>query len=688
MDYYIAANGSDNQNGSIDAPFQSITKAQQAVREYIKLGMKQDVTVYLRGGLYELESPLRFEEKDSGRDGFQVRYCSFPGEEATLFGGKRITEWVPFDENIWQAKLESGIKFNTLYADDARVKQARLPAVGYFETDEHPVSDVVNSKQLGIHYHAEDFAADCNLAGAQAFVWPGEGEWNWFSELKPIASVDADKCYLQFESPSTWPIGAGSRYYVQGALGLLRAPGQFHLDSSAGVVYYWPANEAANPNEQTIIAPMVQRLLDISGAGPQQLVSSLIFSELTLACTDFFREYRMMDDNVEQDEHREGLVYINHAEDVRIEACKLLNSGSCGVFLDHYSRHIVIDGNDIQHLGYIGISLNGFAPGAGPFVSAAASYTNCHNRITNNRIEHGGELVGHGCGILLYQSGDNEIAHNLIADMPRYGVSMKGLRHKAMPNELYDIPVTWDNHWEFLHSRNNYIAFNDISGVMTDSQDGGLIEAWGVGRGNIIHSNFLHDSGIHFSFGFGIYLDDAADDFTVTNNVITRLYSTGEGKLWMLIFSKGIGNRIKNNLLVSNPQAISAIGSQEMADEENKHIQIDCNIIYNSGYLYYFVNYSDERFTAADRNMYWRDGEPCLVAGCLPLPSSVEDVLERNEYDLAQWRTLSNGKYDGETLLVEPLFVQTEAANYRLLPHSPAYGLGWTDIEFAKIGPK
>ncbi|CAK4840682.1 unnamed protein product [Aphanomyces euteiches] len=156
----------------------------------------------------------------------------------------------------------------------------------------------------------------------------------------------------------------------------------------------------------------------------------------------------------------------------------------------------------------------------------------------------------------------------------------------------------------------------------------------------------------------------------------------------MLIFSKGIGNRILNNLLVSNPDAIAAIGSQEMADEENKHIEIERNIIYNSGYLYYFVNYSDERFTSADRNLYWRNGAPCKVAGCLPLTASGVDSLERNEYDWVEWRSLANGKYDGETIQAEPLFLLAEAADYRLLPHSPAYRLGWTDIEFTKIGLK
>lgn len=686
--YYVATNGSDDHRGTAEAPFHTLQRAQLEVRKKIENGMSEDVMVYVRGGLYELESALRFNDKDSGKDGFEVRYCSFPGEEAALVGGKRITNWIPFKEGIWQAHVDKGMSFYTLYADGARVKQARLPAAGYYQTDGLQANSDERLKQRGIRIRAEDMPLHSSLAGTQVYVWPGEGEWNWFSETKPVASFDPENRYVQFESPTTWPVEAGSRYFLQGSLDFLQSPGQFHLDSSAGIVYYWPEIGADHPNEQTILAPTVQRLLDINGLNHLQPVRSLCISGFSLACTDFSREYRMMDDNVEQPEHREGLIYINHAEHIRIEGNKLKHSGSCGIYLDHYSKHITIDSNDIRNVGYIGISLNGFAPGAGPFDSPAHSYTNAYNHITNNRIQHGGELVGHGCGILLYQSGDNEISNNYIADMPRYGISMKGLRHKVMPAELYGIAVTWNNHWDFLHTRNNRVACNDISFVMTDSQDGGLIEAWGTGRGNVIHSNHLHDSGIHFSFGFGIYLDDAADDFTVTNNVIRNLFSTGDGKLWMLIFSKGIGNRIRNNLLVSNPDAIAAIGSQEMAGEENKHIAIACNIIYNSGYLYYFVNYSEERFAAANRSLYWRNGEPCKVAGNLPLASSGQDRLGRKEYDWEQWRLLANGKYDGETLITEPLFMNANEADYRLHPKSPAYSLGWTDIEFANIGPK
>ncbi|WP_139995045.1 right-handed parallel beta-helix repeat-containing protein [Paenibacillus paridis] len=686
--FYVAMDGNDKQSGSTNAPFRTIGRAREHVREYIEHGMDHNVNVYIRGGLYEQEAALRFDDRDGGKDGFWVRYSAFPGEEAVIAGGKKITGWTVFKGNIWAAKLDSGLTFHTLYAEGARVKQARLPASGYYETDLSSTASNEQEARQGLFMREKDMPLEQDLSGTQVFVWPGEGEWNWFSELKSVAAVNRTERFAQFESSSTWPIGAGSRYYIQGHLSFLQSPGQYYFDQGESTLYYWPANDHADPNKQTVIAPMVTRLLDINGRSPEQTVRSLSFSRLTLACTDFFPEYRMMDDNVEQTEHREGLIYINHAEDIQIESCQIGFAGSCAIFLDHYAKSIAIEGNDINQFGYIGISLNGFAPGAGPFEYPEASYTNSHNRIANNHIQQGGELVGHGCGILLYQSGNNQITNNLIADLPRYGISMKGLRHKTMPSKLYGIDVTWDNHWAFLHSRNNLIAYNDISRVMTDSQDGGLIEAWGVGRGNVIDSNYLHDSGIHFSFGFGIYLDDAADDFTVTNNIITRLYSSGSGKLWMLIFAKGIGNRISNNLLVSNPDAIAAIGSQEMADEENKHIEIAGNIIYNSGYLYYFVNYSEERFAAADRNLYFRNGKPCLIGGCLPLPDRGDDPLGRKEYGFQEWRSISNGKYDKNTVFSDPLFIDAEMADYRLRPESPAYRLGWSSIDFSKIGPK
>jgi hypothetical protein len=688
LSYYVSIGGDDNNTGSETEPFRTIDKAVLRVRETIVSGLREPITVYIRGGRYERLAPLRFDERDSGTPECPITYRAYPGEEVVITGGRALTGWVRFNGNIWKAPLGQERACSTLYANGRRVSQARLPASGYYETDTLP-EGMEKSRQLGIRFReGEEPSAITTEDNLSVFVWPGEGEWNWFSETKTVAAYDAESRYLAFRSPSSWPIGEGSLFYVQGSLSFLRAPGQFHADGAEGFVYYWPADGEADPNGQTVVVPGTTRLLEIAGSDREHPVTGLVFQGLTLSCTDFFPEYRMMEENVERDEHRDGIVYLANAASVAIEQCKLVQSGSCGIYADRSVTGLVAERNVISGFGHIGISLCGYAPGEGAFDNPQDADRNGHHRISNNVIEHGGELVGHGCAILMYQSGHNVITNNRISRMPRYGISLKGLRQGEMPPSLYGIPVTWDNHWDFLHTRDNLIAYNDISQVMEDSQDGGMIEAWGVGRGNVIHGNDLHDSGIHFSFGFGIYLDDAADGFTVSHNVIRGLFSTGSGKLWMLIFSKGIGNRIHNNLLVDNPMAISAIGSQEMAGEENKHIEIASNIVYNSGYLYYFVNYDDQRFASADRNLYWREGAPCRIAGELPLPSAGPDELERHVYEWDDWRSLAEGRYDESTVIAAPLFVNPHAGDYRLLPESPAYRLGWKDIVFEVIGPK
>ncbi|MDF2834645.1 MAG: right-handed parallel beta-helix repeat-containing protein [Paenibacillus sp.] len=686
--YYVATGGDDNNPGSEREPYRTIDRAVLRVREIIASGAREPITVYIRGGRYERQTPLRFDERDSGTAESPVTYRAYPGEEVVITGGRTLTGWVRTNGNIWRAPLGEGRACSTLYADGKRVQQARLPAAGYYETDSLP-EGLDDTRQQGIRFR-EGEAPPLAAAeeGLSVFVWPGEGEWNWFSETKAVAAYKAEDRYMTFRSPASWPIGEGSRFYLQGSLSFLRAPGQFHIDGNEGYVYYWPADGVADPSGQTVIVPETTRLLQIAGSRPEQPVTGLVFHGLTLSCTDFFPEYRMMEDNVEREEQRDGLVYLTNADSITIEQCKLVQSGSCGLFVDRSVKGLIAERNVISGFGHIGISLCGYAPGEGPFVGPRDADRNGHHRIADNVIEHGGELVGHGCGILMYQSGHNVITNNRISRMPRYGISMKGLRQGAMPPAIYGIPVTWDNHWDFLHTRDNLIAYNDISHVMEDSQDGGMIEAWGVGRGNVIHGNDLHDSGIHFSFGFGIYLDDAADDFTVTHNIIRGLYNTGSGKLWMLIFSKGIGNRIRNNLLVDNPMAIAAIGSQEMVGEANKHIEIASNIVYNSGYLYYFVNYDDQRFASADRNLYWKQGQPCRIAGELPLPSAGPDELDRDVYEWADWRSLADGRYDKSTVVAFPMFMDPLAGDYRLKPESPAYLLGWNDIAFGEIGPK
>jgi hypothetical protein len=597
-------------------------------------------------------------------------YRAYPGEQPTLVGGCVLNGWEHVEASIYRVPIGDWPCW-TLFENGERATMARWPKQGYLHVAQRATDDSL--RQFG--YGADDLP-DFEPHDAQVFIWPGEGEWNWMSQTQPITAIDREARLISMADPAAWPIDAGARYFVQGARAFLSAPGEFALDSAEGYLYYWPRQTPIAA--QTIIAPTTTRLISLQGRSAQQPLEHVHMEGLRLHFSDFTNRYRMpiseAEDNDEWEEARSGLVYLENARHCVVRACTISGAGFSGVLINRYAQHNTIADNSISDSGCHGVYLAGWGIGQGPFDSAEASYVNKHNRILNNRISDGGRLVGHGSGIQLYYSGDNKIAHNTITRFPRYGISLLGLRHKVMQTAYYGIPVTWENHWNFLHARNNTIQFNDISAVMQDSQDGGMIQAWGPGRGNLIDGNHLHHSGIHFSFGFAIYLDDAADDFTVSNNLIHDLYQSGSGRLRMVIFTKGIGNRLINNVLINNA-AEAAFGSMEMADEENRDLEIVRNICVNSGlYAYDFINWSEQRIARADHNIFYRADGPPEIRGC---PAATT---------WAEWRAAFVQRYDQHSLTVEPGFVDVDRHDYRFIDASAARALGIQPLAVETMG--
>lgn len=69
--FYVAPSGSDANAGTQGAPFQTLSRAQNAARIAKTRGA---VTVVLRGGTYFLPETLSFGSQDSGAEGAPVVY--------------------------------------------------------------------------------------------------------------------------------------------------------------------------------------------------------------------------------------------------------------------------------------------------------------------------------------------------------------------------------------------------------------------------------------------------------------------------------------------------------------------------------------------------------------------------------------------------------------------------------------
>ncbi len=634
--FYVSSEGSDSNPGTIDLPFKTVQKAQTAVRTVIEGGMIGNITVYIREGVYNSYSNyfLSLNNSDSGRNGYFVKYAAYPGENPVFEGGKSITNWESVDNNIYRANIGTDWTFNSIFENDERVNIARTPNKGGaregYMTVAAPMVSTDNKKKF--HFNEGDIpeGLDPNTEELEIFIWAGgpKGIYNWHAALKKIVDIDYTNRIITLDSNVNYEIGPGSRYYIQGSMSMLDAPGEFYIDKTAGYLYYWPINSSIS--EQKIIAPKLRRIMSISGT-EDSLVENIIVEGITMRNINYTRTI-----------YYTSGVYLRNVRNISIKDNYIHGIGGIGIEFRDAAQNITISGNRIYDIGDIGILVQG---------NSGSTNMN-HNTITNNLIQKVGRLVGHGHGIRLSNTNNTAVTHNRIFDSPRYAISMKG-----------------------GGTTDNIIQYNDVFECNKDSQDTGLVEAWMAGAGNVIDHNRIYNSDIHFSFGFGIYLDDQSGSFRVSNNILHGLQQSGEGDLRNPILSKGVGNEFINNYVVNNPA--SSYGPFGSYDTKSENLSLSKNIFYNSGdVVYQFTGYNDDRFAFADYQLLFNENGQYRVVG----------VPGANNFD--EWRTLYDYKFDQLSIIDNPQFMDESKDDYRIRYDSPARKLGIEEIDVANIGLK
>ncbi|MBZ0297015.1 MAG: right-handed parallel beta-helix repeat-containing protein [Anaerolineae bacterium] len=669
--YYVSPLGNDAWSGTQpdahanEGPFKSIHHARDVIRQQIASGMTEDIEVQLRGGEYFLDSTVVLTEADSGKDGFQITYRNYPGEQPIIYTGLQVTGWEPHSGSIYKAHVD--YPFQTLYENGLRAIKARYPNSGYHRVE---AADDLES-QLQFRFKPGDVPQIENIHELQVYVWPGgpHGEWNWFTDILPVQSVDFDERTVTLERSTRYIIGsAGSRYFVQGALELLDAPGEFYLDSQEMIVYYWPRQTPIE--EQVIIAPTAIRAFAFVGSSRESVTQNIRLEGLELCASDTVNEFGGRPPGGEFTlPNEDGLIYLQNAEQISIINCHIHDTGMHGVFGNQWVQNVSITGCHLHNIGFTGVLFNG----AWTTIDAI----NKGHQVVNNYIHHTGQVIGYGAGVQLSNTGESYVAHNRIYHTPRYAISMKGTWPGIMVHEDVDgIRVREDMVMDFIHTRGNVIEFNDMSRANVDSQDTGVFEGWGVySAGNTLHNNLIHDSDIPFSFGFGVYLDDEVSNTTVTNNVIYNLQKGGGGKMWAVFYIKGIQNRFYNNIAANSENSNSAFAVHGYLNAPNHDLEFDRNIVYNAGDIVYSMsNWERNKFKSADDNLFYNTKDAYKMRGIPGIRS------------LSQWRESLDREYDQHSITADPHFMDADHNDFRLRYDSPAYGLGFEDINMVDIG--
>ncbi|MBD3344959.1 MAG: hypothetical protein GF401_07845 [Chitinivibrionales bacterium] len=498
--FYVSPDGDDSNDGSQSSPFKTLHQAQQACRN---IGGEAK-TVILREGNYYLDSTLRFDENDAGAEQNPVLWKSADGEEAVIYGGKRITGWevyeqiegktpgipqFPLNGTIYRAPLsDPDWVFWNLSENGKRSSHARHPnhrdprptghgwgALIHVNPDGTPANRTNND----FRYQDGWFPDNWEYSHARLVFGPG-----WFTDARPVSNVDYTNKVITVE-PNTNPT---TRYWAEGSIDFIDQPGEWAI-SDDGYVYYWPKNTPIE--EQVVVGATMKRTIEFRGSSPSNPVKYISLENLTISTSNSPAEAYSSktspsspgdedhENNCEIDEMRHGLVHFENAEYCTVKFCKIFNAGTQGVLFNYYAKHNTLYGCWVEGCNHHGVFLTSYCVSAGPW-----DYINSFNTISNNYIHNYGKLSSGVAGVGLYQSGDNEITHNEIRNGPRYALSMKGQR-----TGVWGVDVTE----QMLLCDNNIMRYNDISHVTHSTVDLGAYESWHPSRGNILDNNLFHD---------------------------------------------------------------------------------------------------------------------------------------------------------------------------------------------------
>ncbi|TWU44282.1 hypothetical protein Q31b_18180 [Novipirellula aureliae] len=677
-DFYVSPRGSDRWSGTLaepdqggaDGPFATIARARDAVRE-LKKSQSTDIVVLVREGNYQLEETVVFGLQDSGVGDATITYAAYPGEKPVFSSGqeikglKKVTGELPdlpkeAQGNVLVADVSG--RFHSLFNAEGLLPRAR--SAGFRTT--------AGNGRTGLRFPEGRLKNWSNLEDVEIVI---RASHQWMINILPLASVDEEAQVAQTSIDATYAMKSlGDSCWVENVLEELDQPGEWVLNTKEGKLYLWPRGESP------VLAPQLLELIRVEGKidemGPTDVpVRNLCFRGLTFMHGDRYL-FDQDDAGVQHDwdvvDKDNALVRLRGAENCVVEECHFLHSGSGAVRVDLYGQGNKISSNHIEHIGGTGIMLGGYGPGT--------KDVNKKNLVYNNHIHHVGELYWHSPGILLWQSGENRVANNLIHNTNYCGMIVCGMVTKFINgngrevsrsirrHEVGQVPhnPTIDDVRPFLHSHDNLIEYNEIHHAMEKLGDGNGIYIRGSGPGNIIRRNYIHHLVAESGAQSGMRTDGGQMDTLIAENLIYKCTSQG------LILK--LNNRAENNII-----AYVLDGARQAKGTEVSYLRltegpstggaIKRNIFYHPG--------TKASFFTESRGAQSKDGDKDYnIYYCAGNPEVSQSALTRMQRE----------GVDAHSLAVDPMFVDPDNGDFRLKPDSPALELGFVPIDLSKVG--
>jgi len=638
IELYVSPQGDDANTGRLadpdtpghDGPLRTLPAAQRAVRRIkAKLASPEEIRVYLRGGIYELDETWRFHAEDSGfsrainrkAKTWPVTWAAYGEETPVISGGRAIPgPWAQETVNGVTAYsttppaelLERG--FTQLWVNGERRHRPRLPKEGLWQVERgfHVEADFNgpghNKPSDACVYQEGQLSADWhNLHDVELHLFG----W-WIDRWVKVRAIDEASRTVHFDRTAKlrmeWSPGEGVDYGVENVFEALTDPGEWYLDRPAGKLYYIPM-PGEEMGDVEVVAGVLPKLLEIDGGGRwhgggvgnEDLAGGggghLRFEGLGFAHC----EWRLPDD---QAGDKQAAVHVPAAVTVRrAEACVFARCR-----FEHINNHAVelLEGTVESRLERCTLTDLG---GGGVVIWHGCK----RNAVLDCEIGAGGLVHAASCGVLIGQATGNRVIHNHIHDFYYTGVS-----------------AGWNWGYAESHGYGNVIEWNHIhdlgKGILSDM---GGIYLLGHACGTRLRYNHIHDITCRRYGGWAMYTDEGSTDVLMESNLCYRTNKNAFHQHY------GRNNTLRNNILAYGHDATLAYGKPE----PHLGIIFERNIFLSAGEPI-LRKWGPDRWTPEqtqfDRNLYWCEdgavrfeGGGVSIYGSQPFPDGFPAEVDR-----------------------------------------------------------
>ena len=684
---FVSPDGDDTNPGTVEKPYKTLEKARDAIRELkIEGELKSPVTVYLRGGTYELSEPFVLKAEDSGTKEKPITYQAYNNEKPIISGGKDVRNWTKTELNGHSVLVsdlstlsEEYTPFEQLWVNGHRATQARTPNSGYlrFKFDESVITSMTQGLKGAMEklpYLAED---EYNFEGIEDGVVVAFYKWLEFH--LPFDSIDRKNDEIIFAGKTMRRVETNEAYYLEGGKGMLDTPGEWYLDRQADMLYYFPLE-----NETEVVATIASLINVIRMEGDareDKYVENIQFKGLTFSHSTWNlpRDASEPASYGQADIQMEGAVHIKGAKNCLFGECEITAIGNYGFEIGLGCNDIKVLSCEIHDLGAGGLLIGPKIRPRGkvsaedlgkvelpPVLEHSADL--CSNiEIADCRIHDGGKYYHCAVGIWIGQSPNNHIHHNEIYNF-YYSAISTGWTWGYGP------ALATGNIFEYNHIHHIGGYTNGDGSVLSDL---GGIYTLGDQTGTIIRNNIFHDIFAGKYGGWAIYCDEGSRNILIENNLAYRCRHACFNQHY------GKDNMVRNNIFAfadTGPIMLARAESHTSFMLRNNIILSDGTPVFAGGYAY---NVDKAKPFDSDSNLVWSTGGKVLGAQNR-FPSR---IYEPDEALLSweEWLALGNDKH---TLVADPGFADPQNGDFSLPENSPALKIGFKPFPLDKAGPR